>query len=146
MQGKLVLGILAFSLTLGVSTFSPTSAQAKQKVYHTTPSYLRGTWYCYNGGWQRAKFTAHTFRYNDYIYGGHQYITSNHLEVDSYNRAHHSWSIMDSRSEGGNSVYRGGKMKINGKYHRVMIVDGTMLFTHFKTKHHYTIPKRLRSF
>lgn len=147
-KSKSVLLLLVCGIGLGVMA-DQTNIRASAKDYHTSPRNMRGTWYNYHSdmGYTKIKLTAHTMNYrnNSAEYHAHEYIPKSKFVATLDNKKTHLWVFHNKDISAAFSTYRYGKMKINGKYHPILVEDGFYVFTHFKTKHQYKVPKHLRS-
>ncbi|WP_461243397.1 hypothetical protein [Secundilactobacillus muriivasis] len=148
-QTKSALFLITCTLGLGFAITSTPTAQASNRIHHTSPKAFRGTWYNYSSGtgWTIFKLTAHTadYRNTGKDTHAHEYIPSSKFVAALDNRKNQQWVFYAKGDHGAFTPYRRGKLKINGKYHPILVAEGMTVMTHFKTKHQYKVPKKLRS-
>lgn len=133
---------LSFIIMSGVVIAGVATNTTKAAAYsHTIPVHMRGMWYSANYGGMKMSMTKHSYRYYPY-----KRFSSKQIRVVSAKIPHGKriYNITFTGISGAYSSYIPGKMKINGKYHYVIVVDRSSVFTHFKTKHAIKVPKSFK--
>lgn len=123
------------------------SAKATPKVVRLKkiPSAFFGTWHYYDRFHHRfvtLKLASHSFR------EGKGQATGQHLIVQRVTiDGHNQYAFFSKRKQDDCSafaLYHLGKVLVNGRYHRAILLDGQEAFLPVKTRARVTIPKAYR--
>lgn len=136
------LGI-TLALTAGIAGVG--MASNVRTASASTPSFpvhMRGTWHSYSyGSFDTMKITKHTYHY----YGDPE-THFWQLEI-GHVRTHNGRIGYVPRMIGvgaAYSYYVPTTVGLHGHRYRALICNGSTVYTHFKTKHHFKISKRYR--
>lgn len=138
---------MAILLALPISSNGGVTATAKSRP--TAPKAYRGTWYHYwkkdptmmKAGLEKIVITKHGFKQS---WGNERLKATKHLAIGKVHyRNHVGYTFAPKNAIGNATVYVHTTLKIQGKWHPVLVVmpqgiSGPIAYTHFKPgKHQY---------